>query len=76
MSHNDDNSSVDSVPSDTPLSALGKRKYCTIEADNYDSSAELSVDECDSPNFPSTMPPLPPLPSYVPSLSSPVVPPP
>ena len=76
MSHNDDDSSVDSVPSDTPLSALGQRKYCTIEADNYDSSAELSVDECDSPNFPSTMPPLPPLPSYVPSLSSPVVPPP
>jgi len=69
---------VDSVPSDTPLSVLGKRKYCTIEADNYDSSAELSVDEYDSPNFPlpSSMPPLPPLPSYVPSLSSPVVPPP
>ena len=30
----DDDSSVDSVPSDTPLSALGKRKYCTSEADN------------------------------------------
>ena len=42
----DDDSSVDSVPSDTPLSALGKRKYCTSEAD---SESLISHQHSDNP---------------------------